>query len=105
MSAGSSEKFVARWPRGNQEPRKRRTFGPPSRLRTQLLLLPRCCPSGGYSTILAYRRSHSSEPKKIHTIIIRSDGSGQTDISAAAVAHSATNTRAPAAKPSTAAAR
>jgi hypothetical protein len=36
---------------------------------------------------------------------IRSDGSEQTAISAVAAAHSATNTRAPAAKPSTAAAR
>ena len=48
---------------------------------------------------------HSSEPKKIHTVIIRSDGSEQTAISAVAAAYSATNTRAPAAKPSTAAAR
>ena len=41
------------------------------------------------------KASHSSEPKKIHTIIIRSDGSEQTDNSAAAVAHSATSARAP----------
>jgi cell division septation protein DedD len=45
----------------------------------------------------------SSEPKKIHTVIIRSDGSGQTDTSAAAAPHSTTSTTAPEAKPSAAA--
>jgi hypothetical protein len=44
---------------------------------------------------LAIPASHSSEPKKVHTIIIRSDRSEQIDTSAAAVTHSATSPRAP----------
>jgi len=109
VSAGSSEKFVARWPRGNQEPPETAQIRPavpiahtastpppavaPPALTTQSLPPP------------AVPAPHSSEPKKIHTVIIRSDGSEQTAISAVAAAYSATNTRAPAAKPSTAAAR
>ena len=109
VSAGSSEKFVARWPRGNQEPPETAQIRPavptahtastpppavaPPALTTQSLPPP------------AVPAPHSSEPKKIHTVIIRSDGSEQTAISAVAAAYSATNTRAPAARPSTAAAR
>ena len=44
---------------------------------------------------LAIPAPHSSEPKKVHTIIIRSDGSEQTATSAAAVTHNATSARAP----------
>jgi hypothetical protein len=44
---------------------------------------------------LAIPAPHSSELKKIHTIIIRSEGSEQTATSAAAVTHNATSARAP----------
>jgi hypothetical protein len=109
VSAGSSEKFVARWPRGNQEPLETAQIRPavptahtastpPPAVAPPALTTPSLLPP-------AVPAPHSSEPKKIHTVIIRSDGSEQTAISAVAAAYSATNTRAPAAKPSTAAAR
>jgi hypothetical protein len=77
VSAGSSEKFVSRWPADNQEPRK-----------TALI-------SSDPTALLApsVPASHSPEPKKVHIIIVRSDGLEQTDLSA--VAHSATSARAP----------
>jgi hypothetical protein len=44
---------------------------------------------------LAIPAPHSLEPKKIHTIIIRSEGSEQTATSAPALTHNATSARAP----------
>jgi hypothetical protein len=77
VSAGSSEKFVSRWPADNQEPRKTALISSDP----TALLIP------------SVPASHSPEPKKVHTIIVRSDGSQQTDLSA--VAQSATSARAP----------
>ena len=109
VSAGSSEKFVARWPRDNQEPPETAQIRPavPTALATSAPPPAVAAPALTAPSLPqpALPAPHSSEPKKIHTIIIRSDGSEQTAISAVAAAHSATNTRAPAAKPSTAAAR
>jgi len=80
VSVGSSEKFVSRWPTDNHEPPKTALISSDP----TALLVP---------SVLA---SHSPEPKKVHTIIVRSHGSQQTDLSA--VAHSATSARAPGAR-------
>jgi hypothetical protein len=117
-SAGSSEKFVSRWPADNQEPPKTAPISPnPSAPRPDVPIAPAAAapppavaspaltaPSVPPPVPAPVPAPHSSEPKKIHTVIIRSDGSEQTDTSAAAVAHSATSARAPGPKPSTAAA-
>ena len=118
VSAGSSEKFVSRWPADNQEPPKTAPISPnPSAPRPGVPIAPAAAapppavappaltaPSVPPPVPAPVPAPHSSEPKKIHTVIIRSDGSEQTDTSAAAVAHSATSARAPGPKPSTAAA-
>ena len=101
VSAGSSEEFVSRWPADNQEPMKTALISSdPSILRPAV---PIARAASAPPPAVTPRRlaassvpaSHSSEPKKVHTIIIRSDWSEQTDTSAAAVAHSATSARAP----------
>jgi hypothetical protein len=118
VSAGSSEKFVSRWPADNQEPPKTAPISPnPSAPRSGVPIAPAAAapppavappaltaPSWPPPVPAPVLALHSSEPKKIHAVIIRSDGSEQTDTSAAAVAHSATSARAPGPKPSTAAA-
>jgi hypothetical protein len=118
VSAGSSEKFVSRWPADNQEPPKTAPISPnPSAPRPGVPIAPAAAapppavappaltaPSVPPPVPAPVPALHSPEPKKIHTVIIRSDGSEQTDTSAAAVAHSATSARAPGPKPSTAAA-
>jgi hypothetical protein len=96
VSVGSSEKFVARWPADNQEPPKTALISSdPSTLRPAVPIAraasaPAPAVTPPAVTAPSVPASHSSEPKKVHTIIIRSDGSEQTDTSAAAVAHSAT---------------
>jgi hypothetical protein len=98
VSAGSSEKFVARWPRDNQEPPETAQIRPA----VPIALAASAPPPVGAAPALtapflpppAVPAPHSSEPKKIHTVIIRSDGSEQTATSAAAAAHSATSTKA-----------
>jgi hypothetical protein len=96
VSAGSSEKFVSRWPADNQEPPSSNpgTLRPAVPIALATSAPPPAVPPLALSAP-SLPASHSSEPKKIHTIIIRSDGSEQTDNSAAAVAHSATSARAP----------
>ena len=94
LSANSSEKFVSRWPADNQEP----PSSNPGILRpaVPIALATSAPPSAVPPPALSAPSSHSSEPKKIHTIIIRSDRSDQTENSAASVAHSAqTSARAP----------
>ena len=96
VSADSSEKFVSRWPADNQEPPSSNpgTLRPAVPIALATSAPPPAVPPPALSAP-SLPASHSSEPKKIHTIIIRSDGSEQTDNSAAAVAHSATSARAP----------
>ena len=121
-SAGSSEKFVSRWPADIQEPPKKTapispnpSAPPPSALGSGAVApiapVPAAPPPAVASPAIAsvpppapVPAPPSSEPKKIHTVIIRSDGSGQTDTSAAAAPRSTTSTTAPEAKPSVAAA-
>jgi hypothetical protein len=74
-NAGSNEKFDSRWPADDQQPPK-----------TALISSD---PSPALTALSV------SERKKVHTIIIRSNGSEQTNTSAAAVAQSATTPRAP----------
>jgi hypothetical protein len=90
VSATSSEKFVSRWPADSQEPPKTAlASSDPSTLRPAA-----STPSPAVAPLAAMAPSvPASERKKVHTIIIRSGGSGQTD-SSAAVAHSATNAKA-----------
>ena len=101
VSVGSSEKFVSRWPADNQEPPKTALISSdPSTLRPAVPIAraasaPAPAVTPPAVTAPSVPASHSSEPKKVHTIIIRSDGSEQTDTSAAAVAHSATSARTP----------
>ena len=101
VSVGSSEKFVARWPADNQEPPKTALISSdPSTLRPAVPIAraasaPAPAVTPPAVTAPSVPASQSSEPKKVHTIIIRSDGSEQTDTSAAAVAHSATSARTP----------
>jgi hypothetical protein len=93
VSAGSTEKFVSRWPADNQEPPKTALISSdPSILRPAV---PIARAASAPPPDVAPPPVHSSEPKKIHTVIIRSDGSEQTDTSAPAVAHSPTSVRAP----------
>jgi hypothetical protein len=99
VSSGSSEKFVSRWSADNQEPPKTALISSdPSTLRpaapapTASAPAPAVAPPAVMAPSLP--ASHSSEPKKVHTIVVRSDGSEQTDTSAATVAHSATSARA-----------
>jgi hypothetical protein len=96
VSADSSEKFVSRWPADNQEPPSSNpgTLRPAVPIALATSAPPPAVPPPALSAP-SLPASHSSEPKKIHTIIIRSDGSEQTDNSAAAVAHNATSARAP----------
>jgi hypothetical protein len=111
-TAGSSEKFVSRWPADIQEPPKKTapispnpSASPPSALGSGAIApAPAAAPPAVAPPATASVAPPSSEPKKIHTVIIRSDGSGQTDTSAAAGPHSTTRTTAPEAKPSAAAA-
>jgi hypothetical protein len=118
-SAGSSEKFVSRWPADIQEPAKKTApispnpTPPPSALGSGAVAPiapvpaappPAVAPPATASVPPPAPVPPSSEPKKIHTVIIRSDGSGQTDTSAAAAPRSTTSTTAPEAKPSAASA-
>ena len=120
-SAGSSEKFVSRWPADIQEPPKKTApispnpTPPPSALGSGAVAPIAPVPAAPPPAVAPPATASvpppapvpappSSEPKKIHTVIIRSDGSGQTDTSAAAAPHSTTSTTAPEAKPSAAAA-
>jgi hypothetical protein len=119
-SAGSSEKFVSRWPADIQEPPKKTApispnpTPPPSALGSGAVAPIAPVPAAPPPAVAPPATASvpppapvpappSSEPKKIHTVIIRSDGSGQTDTSAAAAPHSTTSTTAPEAKPSAAA--
>ena len=122
-SAGSSEKFVSRWAADIQEPPKKTapispnpSAPPPSALGSGAVAPIAPVPAAPPPAVAPPATASvpppapvpappSSEPKKIHTVIIRSDGSGQTDTSAAAAPHSTTSTTAPEAKPSAAAAR
>ena len=121
QSAGSSEKFVSRWPADIQEPPKTAPISPnpsappPSALGSGAVAPIAPAPAAPPPAVAPPATASvpppapvpappSSEPKKIHTVIIRSDGSGQTDTSAAAAPHSTTSATAPEAKPSAAAA-
>jgi hypothetical protein len=90
VNASSSEKFVSRWPADNQEPPKTAlTSSDPTTLRPAA-----STPSPSVAPLAVMAPSvPASERKKVHTIIIRSGGSEQTDTSAA-VAHSATSAKA-----------
>jgi hypothetical protein len=121
-TAGSSEKFVSRWPADIQEPPKKTapispnpSAPPPSALGSGAVAPIAPAPAAPPPAVVPPATASvpppapvpappSSEPKKIHTVIIRSDGSEQTDTSAAAAPHSTTSTTAPEAKPSAAAA-
>jgi hypothetical protein len=113
-SAGSSEEFVSRWPADIQGPSKTAPIFPnpsasPPDARASWAVAP-IAPAPAApapSTALAATSMppkvatpvpapSSSTPKKIHAIISRSNGSGQTDTSAATA-------KSPAAKPSAAA--
>jgi hypothetical protein len=99
-SAGSSEKFVSRWPADNQEPPKTAVISSdPSTLRPAVpIARAASAPPPGVAPPAATAPSvpalHSSEPKKVRTILIRSDGSEQTGTSAAPATHSTTSARA-----------
>jgi hypothetical protein len=88
VSASSSEKFASRWPADNPEAL---ISSDPTTLRPA----PSAPPPAVAPPAVTAPSVPASEPKKVHTIIIRSDGSEQTDTSAAAVAHSPTSARAP----------
>ena len=118
-TAGSSEKFVSRWPADIQEPPKKTapispnpSASPPSALGSGAIAPAPAAPppavappaTASVPPPAPVRAPPSSEPKKIHTVIIRSDRSGQTDTSAAAGPHSTISTTALEAKPSAAAA-
>ena len=92
VSVGSSEKFVSRWPADNQEPPKTALISSDP---TTLRPAPSAPPPAVAPPAVTAPSVPASKPKKVHTIIIRSDGSEQTDTSAAAVAHSATSARTP----------
>jgi hypothetical protein len=97
-SAGSSEKFVSRWPADIQEPPKktapisRNPSAPPPSAPSDLERPPRLRPCRPLlPPLLPLRRQHLSRrrhqyrhrllrSRRNHTVIIRSDGSGQTDI-------------------------
>ena len=117
-SAGStSEEFVSRFPPDNQEPTKTAPISPspsaspPSALESAVAPIvtapvgppPYIAPPTLAATSLPPNVAapvpapSSSTPKKIKTVVSRSDGSGKTDTSAATA-------KSPAAKPSTAAA-
>jgi hypothetical protein len=87
VSAGSSEKFASRWSADNPEPPKTVPISSEASAPA-----PAVAPPAVTAPVPA---SHSSEPKKVHTIIVRSDGSEQTGTSAAPAAHSETSARAP----------
>jgi hypothetical protein len=95
VSAGSSEKFVSRWPADNQEsPKTALVSSDPSTVRLAVPIAHAAsAPPPAVPPPVTAPFVPASEPKKVHTIIIRSDGSERTDPSAAA--HSATSARAP----------
>jgi hypothetical protein len=94
VSAGSTEKFVSRWPADNQEPPKTALISSDPSILRPAVPIARAA-SAPPPDVAPPPVTASSEPKKIHTVIIRSDGSEQTDTSAPAVAHSPTSVRAP----------
>ena len=76
VSVGSSEKFVSRWPADNQEP----PSSDPGILRPAVpIALATSAPASAVTPpAVTAPSSQSSEPKKVRTIIIRSDRSDQT---------------------------
>jgi hypothetical protein len=92
VSAGSSEKFDSRWPADNQEPPKTALISSDLSTRRPAVPIARAASAPALAVAPPAVMAPSmpaSEAKKVHTIIIRSDGSEQTDTSAVAVAHSA----------------
>jgi hypothetical protein len=110
--AGSSEKFVSRWPEDSQEPPKTAPISPdPSAplpgalgsgqvapIATAPAVPPPAAAPPALPAPAPVPALPSSTSKKIHTVVSRSDGSGQTDTRAPAG-------KSAAAKPSAAAAR
>src|SRR5262249_11615840 len=96
VSADSSEKFDSRWPADNHEPPKTALMSSDPSTRRPAILIARAAPAAAPAVASPAMMAPSipaSEAKKVHTIIIRSDGSEQTDASAVAVAHSTTRAR------------